>query len=97
MILLKPQNCDHWGGSEAQATWAVAFVFLVSSGISEKLGSSGDSALRNSPWRERQLAKGKHLKIALHAVEAESFPVELSCSGTQCLEWFLYFDRNAIP
>lgn len=22
--------------------------------------------------------------------EAESFPVELSCSGTQCLELFLY-------
>ena len=29
--------------------------------------------------------------------EAESFPVELSCSGTQCLELFLYFDRTAIP
>lgn len=29
--------------------------------------------------------------------EAESFPVELSCSGTQRLELFLYFDRNAIP
>lgn len=47
--LANPLNCDHWGGSEAQATWAVAFVFPVSSGISEKLGSSGDSAHRNSP------------------------------------------------
>lgn len=74
----------------------MAFVFLLSAGISEKLGSSGDSTHRNSPQRERRLAKGKHLKIVLlAAAEAESFPVELSCSGTQCLELLLYLERNA--
>lgn len=80
-----------------QTTWAVAF-FPVSAGISEKLGSFGDFTQRNSPWRLRQLSKGKHLKIVLVLLWSQrDFHIPLllwnsvssHISGTQFLVAFL--------
>lgn len=84
-ILLKQPYCHQWESSKAPGQpgpWTLSFRSLLE--LVRNLAHLGFYH-RNSPRRERQLAKEKHLKIIFHAAaEADSFPVERSCSGTQC-------------
>lgn len=91
-MLLKPPGCHHW------ATWVMALLFPSSLGISEKTWLIWGFYHRNSPGRERQLAKEKHLKIAFSRCSTGR-----ELSGRALLLWnpmlelFLYFEINAVP